>query len=106
MLAGMRGYALQQCLKEQRKQREAAGADEEDPPDKYEQPGELVTLPSGEGTRCGLTLTQQPSTTLAGCWFVAWYIRKCFCSTAPSSLTCVLVLELLTLENKPAAALQ
>jgi hypothetical protein len=52
MLAGMRGYALQQCLQEQRKQREAAGGDQENPPDKYEQPGELVTLPSGKAKGC------------------------------------------------------
>jgi hypothetical protein len=47
----MRGYALQQCLKEERKKREAEeGSDEEQQEQqrlKYEQPGELVTLPSG-----------------------------------------------------------
>uniref|UniRef100_A0A383WF78 peptidylprolyl isomerase n=1 Tax=Tetradesmus obliquus TaxID=3088 RepID=A0A383WF78_TETOB len=48
---GMRGYALQQCLREERKRREAEeGSDEQQQEQqglKYEQPGELVTLPSG-----------------------------------------------------------
>jgi hypothetical protein len=46
----MRGYALQQCLKEERKRREAEEGGEEQQERqrlKYEQPGELVTLPSG-----------------------------------------------------------
>jgi hypothetical protein len=51
LTAGMRGYALQQCLKEERKRREAEEGGEEQQERqrlKYEQPGELVTLPSGD----------------------------------------------------------
>jgi hypothetical protein len=51
LAAGMRGYTLQQCLKEERKRREAEQGSEEQQERqrlKYEQPGELVTLPSGE----------------------------------------------------------
>ncbi|KAF6258872.1 hypothetical protein COO60DRAFT_1638843 [Scenedesmus sp. NREL 46B-D3] len=46
----MRGYALQQCLREARKKCEAEEGGEEQQERqrlKYEQPGELVTLPSG-----------------------------------------------------------
>lgn len=54
---GMRGYALQQCLKERRKQQEAEqGSSGEQEQLKYEQPGELVTLPSGKyGSQVVLT---------------------------------------------------
>jgi hypothetical protein len=48
--AGLSGYALSKCLKEARQQREAAGEDVEEQrlrARQYEQPGELVTLPSG-----------------------------------------------------------
>jgi hypothetical protein len=50
LAAGMRGYALQQCLKQERKRREEeeGGQEQQQQRLKYEQPGELVTLPSGE----------------------------------------------------------
>lgn len=48
--AGLSGYALSKCLKEVRKQREQEEDVEEERLKyrQYEQPGELVTLPSGE----------------------------------------------------------
>lgn len=56
---GMSGYALSKCLKEQRLKREASGEDtEEERGHKYEQPGELFTLPSGARTAL-LSLSQQ-----------------------------------------------
>jgi hypothetical protein len=53
---GMRGYNLQQCLRKARQERQAAeGVTEDEGVEaermayrQYEQPGELVTLPSGE----------------------------------------------------------
>lgn len=50
LYAGLRGYALSQCLKEENKKREAVGQTEEQAEQqklKYDQPGKLVTLPSG-----------------------------------------------------------
>ncbi|GMH40179.1 hypothetical protein BSKO_08083 [Bryopsis sp. KO-2023] len=50
---GKNGYALQQCLRDARKQKEEESGSEESARDEYlqtrqfEQPGELVTLPSG-----------------------------------------------------------